>query len=89
MTGLSLHVSYALILRKPRERAAGARGQVNETAVLKEEQAGGLAAPPPTPAVTGWAAREGARGNSPGQQHWHSGEEGGASGRCVVPCVVS
>lgn len=59
-------VSCALALGKLREGAAGARGQVNETAVLKEEkQARGLATPPPTPAVTGWAGKEGARGSSP------------------------
>lgn len=76
-----------------RERAAEARGQVNEASVLKEEeQAGGLATPSPTPAVTSWAGKEGARGSSSGQQHWHwaqFGAEGGASGRYAVPGVAS
>lgn len=48
MTEFSFPVSCALALGKLRERAAEARGQVNEVPVLKEEeQAGGLAAPPP------------------------------------------
>lgn len=51
MTELSVPVSCALVLRKLRERAAEARGQVNEASVLKEEQAGDLAAPSPTPAL--------------------------------------
>lgn len=63
MTELSFPVSCALVLGKLRERAAEARGQVNEASVLKEEQAGGLAAPSPTPAPTSWAGREGARGS--------------------------
>lgn len=92
MTELLFHVSPALILGKLRAGAAGARGQVHETAVLEqEEQSGGQAAPFPNPAVTGWPGREGARGRSPGQQcrHWaESGEEGGA-GRCVVPGALS
>lgn len=75
MTELLFHVSPALILGKLRAGAAGARGQVHETAVLKqEEQAGGLAAPSPNPTVTGWPGREGARGRSPGQQYRHWAE---------------
>lgn len=61
-------MSCALALGKLREGAAGARGQVNETAVLKEDS---LATPSPTPAVTGWTGKEGARGSSPSQQHRH------------------
>lgn len=69
MTELSFPVSCALVLGKLRERAAEARGQVNEASVLKEGQAGGLAAPSPTPALTSWAGREGARGSSVGPGH--------------------
>lgn len=54
MSELSFHVSCALAFGKLKEGAAGARGQVNEAAVLKaEKQRGGLAAPSPTPAGTG------------------------------------
>lgn len=84
MTELSFPVSCALVLGKLRERAAEARGQVNEASALKEGHAGGLAAPSPTPALTSWAGREGARGRSSSQQHWpwaQFGEEGGSSGR--------
>lgn len=93
MTEFSFPVSCALALGKLRERAAEARGQVNEVPVLKEEeQAGGLAAPSPTPAVTSWAGKEGARGSSLGQQHWHwaqFAEEGGSSGTYAVPGMMS
>lgn len=93
MTELSFPVSCTLALGKLRERAAEARGQVTEASVLKEEeQAGGLAAPSPTRAVTSWAGKEGARGSSSGQRHWHwaqFGEEAGSSGRYAVPGVVS
>lgn len=66
-------MSCALIPGKMREGVAGARGQVNETAVLKqEEKAGGLAAPSHTPAMTGWTGRKGARGSSRASSIGHS-----------------
>lgn len=82
----------ALAPEELREGAAGARGQVNEAVVLqKEEQAWGPGCPSPTPAVTGWAGWAGGRGSFLGQQHWHWAQsgEGGSSGRCAVPGMVS